>query len=298
MDVTSNPGILPQDGVTCNKKEGRMALVQLDFESQYLNSNTTVGIILPDRPREVDAASFYGSGGKYRVLWLLHGTYGDWSDWVRKSMIELYASELDLICVMPSALNSDYASWPSFALGYDMASHLVKELMPLVQNWFPASSRREDNFIAGLSMGGLGALSYILRYPELFSSGAILSACPARADRWDWDGSHPERRNSIRNGRFVNQVANAGGKDAYIKENDLYSMIFRMAQDGTLPPLFLECGTDDAIFYDDFRAFRDEAWKKGLPIIFREREGYGHEWRLWDLAIQDALAFFGLQSKK
>ena len=38
-----------------------MALVQLDFESQYLNSNTTVGIILPDRPREVDASSFYCS---------------------------------------------------------------------------------------------------------------------------------------------------------------------------------------------------------------------------------------------
>lgn len=80
MAVTSNPGIFVQIDVTYNKRGGLMALIQLDFESQYLNSNTTVGIILPDRPREVDASSFYCSDRKYKVLWLLHGTYGDWSD--------------------------------------------------------------------------------------------------------------------------------------------------------------------------------------------------------------------------
>ena len=275
-----------------------MSLIQFDFESQYLNSNTTVGIILPDRPKKIDAEKFYGKGKKYKVLWLLHGTYGDWSDWVRKSMIELYASERDLICVMPSALNSDYSSWPVFALGYDMRSHLVKELMPLVYNWFPASDRKEDNYIAGLSMGGLGALSYILDFPDLFSSGAILSACPAPLERWDWDGKHPEARNSVLNKRFRNRVANAGGKDAFISSNDLYSRIFEMAGKGTLPPLFFDCGTDDPIFYEDFCILREEAERKGLPIAFKEREGYEHEWRFWDLAIQDSLEFFGISSVK
>ena len=271
-----------------------MALAHLDFESQYLNSNTTVDIILPDRPHQAESSAFYASGKKYKVLWLLHGTYGDSSDWIRKSMIELYASEKDLICVMPSALNSDYTDWPGFALGYDAESFLVKELMPLIHSWFPASGAKEDNYIAGLSMGGLGALSYILHYPELFAKGAILSACPAPVDQWDWEGTHPERRSSVANPRFVNQVRNAGGKDAFIRRNDLLGEIIERAEKGTLPPLFMCCGTEDEIFYDEFNAFRKLCVERGIPVSFEEREGYGHEWRFWDLMIQEALRFFGL----
>ena len=83
-----------------------MALVTMNFESEYLYSNHEISIILPDKPRSLTAKEFYSSGKKYKVLWLLHGTFGDHSDWLRKSNIELYACEKDLIVVMPSALNS------------------------------------------------------------------------------------------------------------------------------------------------------------------------------------------------
>ena len=83
-----------------------MALVNLNFESQYLMVNHEVTVILPDKPREQSPADFYGSGKKYPVLWLLHGTFGDHSDWVRKTNIEMYATERNLVVVMPSALNS------------------------------------------------------------------------------------------------------------------------------------------------------------------------------------------------
>ena len=131
-----------------------MALATLNFESQFLNGNTTVSIILPDKTRDVSPDAFYGSGQKYPVLWLLHGTFGDHSDWVRKSMVEIYAREQDLVVVMPSALNSDYSNWDQCMMGYGMFDYLTQELMPVVYNWFPVSDRREDNFIAGLSMGG------------------------------------------------------------------------------------------------------------------------------------------------
>jgi putative tributyrin esterase len=88
-----------------------MSLVTMNFESQYLNGNTTISVILPDKPRNQRAKEFYESGRKYKVLWLLHGGFGDHSDWLRKSSIELYASERDLIVVMPSALNSGYTNW-------------------------------------------------------------------------------------------------------------------------------------------------------------------------------------------
>ncbi len=131
-----------------------MAYMQLNFSSQYLGGSHPVSVILPERPNGMSAKEFYSSGKKYKVLWLLHGSYDDHTAWVRKSNIEVYACEKDLIVVMPNALNSNYANWPQFGLGYNMYDYLFEELMPLVYNWLPASPKREDNYIAGLSMGG------------------------------------------------------------------------------------------------------------------------------------------------
>ena len=275
-----------------------MSLVQFDFESQYLHSNTVISVILPDRPRTMEAADFYASGKKYKVLWLLHGTFGDHSDWVRKSMIELYAAEKNLICVMPSALNSDYVNWPGFAMGYDMDSHLVKELMPLIHNWFPASSDPKDNFIAGLSMGGRGTLHYLLKSPHLFAAGAILSYAPAPLDRADWDGTAEKPGlHSWKSPRFRNQVANAGGKEAYMAGYDDYKTIFTMHREGTLPKMLFGCGTADFL-YPDFCRLRQACEAEQVPIRFETLPDLGHEWRFWDPFIQTALTFFGLDEQE
>ena len=74
---------------------------------------------------------------KYKVLWLLHGTYGDYSDWVRKTNVELYAYQRKIAVVMPSASNSNYADWDCFALGYKVYSYFTEELMPMIYASFP-----------------------------------------------------------------------------------------------------------------------------------------------------------------
>ena len=102
-----------------------MALLRVNFESQYLANNHEVYVILPDKPHEVSPEAFYGSGKKYKVLWLLHGTYGDQTDWVRKSNIELYAAEKNLAVVMPPALNSNYSNWEQTMLGFRMFDYLT-----------------------------------------------------------------------------------------------------------------------------------------------------------------------------
>ena len=273
-----------------------MSLLQFTFESQYLNNNTTISVILPDRPHSVDASDFYSSGKKYRVLWLLHGTFGDHSDWVRKSMIEIYACEKNLICVMPSGLNADYESWPGFGLGFDMDSFLVKELMPMIYNWFPASSKKEDNFIAGLSMGGRGALKYLLKYPDKFASGAILSATPRPVEKIDWEGKEKDAHmQSMANLRFRNQVANAGGKEAYLRDYDDFNKVFEMHKAGTLPRMIFGMGDKD-FGYEPYCYFKKKCREEGVPIEFREMAGLGHEWRFWDPFIQEAFRFWGFET--
>ena len=269
-----------------------MALVTFNFESQYLGNNHTVGIILPDKPRGQTPAEFYGNGKKYKVLWLLHGTFGDYSDWIRKSMIELYACEKDLIVVMPSALNSNYSNWPGFATGYMMFDYLFDELMPCVYNWFPASDKREDNFIAGLSMGGGGALKYAVNRPEKFAAAAILSAPAMCMD--DLESIPATSFNSAKNPRTKNSIANAGSLEAYVNSyENTWKILDEKIKTGTLPKLYFCCGDKDFL-WKDYNVFKEHATKEGFDILFEEAEGYAHEWRFWDIFIQKALTFFGL----
>ncbi|MBQ9047215.1 MAG: hypothetical protein IJ120_04865 [Solobacterium sp.] len=270
-----------------------MALYTLNFESQYLHNNTEVSVIMPDRPRMVEAEEFYGNGKKYSVLWLLHGTFGDHTDWIRHTNIELYACERNLIVVMPSALNSDYVNWPGFGMGYDMEKFMVKELMPMIYNWFPASKEREDNFIAGLSMGSMGAALFSTWYPEKFGASAWLSGCPQNWHTTRNLGSStlpPSRRNE-------NIIDNEGGIEKLLNSHrNVWDRLKEMDR-SALPRLFICSGTDDFLYENNYLVFKEYAQEIGLQAEFEELEGYTHEWRFWDKEIEKALDFFSISNK-
>lgn len=262
-----------------------MSLVHINFESMFLNGNTDVNIILPDKPRKVLPEDFYKKDVKYKVLWLLHGTFGDYTDWIRKSNIELYACEKNLIVVMPSALNSNYSDWDSM-MGYNMYSYLTDELMPLVYNWFPASDKKEDNFISGLSMGGEGALKYAVNHPDKFGAVAVLSMY-AR----DWRAMNPAE--GFDEKRTLNSYKNAGGYEKFLDSYEDIRGLMLESKD-KLPPMYFACGKNDFL-YEGYCEFKNWLTDNGFDARFEEVDGYTHEWRFWDLAIQRALDFFGLE---
>ena len=285
-----------------------MSLVQMNFESQYLGCNHEITVILPDKPRQLTPKEFYSSGRKYKVLWLLHGTFGDHSDWLRKSNIELYACERDVIVVMPSAMNSDYANWPGFGIGYDMWSYLTEELMPLVYNWFPASDKREDNFIAGLSMGGGGVLKYALGHPEKFGGAAVLSSCArdlgylkpfadltAAEFRAKAEAGEIPGLNSRFGARTINVVCKYPTVGDYLRSpENTWDILADLVKEGKeLPKLYAACGKNDFL-YEAYATFKAYCQELGVPVKFEEIEGFTHEWRFWDLTIQHAMTYFGL----
>ncbi len=271
-----------------------MALMTLTFESRYLRSNQTVSVVLPDMPRHLDPAAFYAAQQDLKVVWLLHGTFGDHTDWVRKTNVERYAAAKGVVLVMPSALNSNYANWSGFSLGYDMHDHLVHELMPLVHHWLPVSPRREDNFVAGLSMGGRGTVKLAASHPDLFAAAAVLSAAPV-----DLSGLTHEQVTASTDPmtqRLRGMVDNAGGLDAFLaSDENVWRVIDEQVAAGTsLPRMLFACGADDALIHDNLLAFRDHAARIGLDAEFWVEDGYAHEWPFWDLAIRRAFEFFGL----
>ncbi len=274
-----------------------MALVNLNFESQYLGNAHNVTIILPDKPRDDDAKDYYTKGKKYKVLWLLHGSFDDGSGFLRRTMIEVYAREKDLIVVMPSAMNSNYTNWDSFGTGFKMGDYLTEELMPLVHNWFPASSKPEDNFISGDSMGGRGALKYILEYPDKFAAAAVLSASPRDPEEMDWNSNDTKSMFSVANPRFQNTLKNVGGKEAYLKSyENTWGRLMEMHEAGNLPKLMFACADKD-FGYDAHLKFKKVCHEKGIDAHFFELPNLGHEWRFWDKALVEALKFFGINEE-
>lgn len=269
-----------------------MALVQFYHESHFLKGNQQVWMILPDLAKNKTPEEFYGNGKKYKVLWLLHGTFGDASDWVRKSNVELYAVERDLIVVMPSALNSNYSNWDEYMMGYSMYDYLIKEIMPIVYGWFPASDKREDNFIAGLSMGARGCIKYAVNFPDKFAGAAALSQIPVDLSGMteeDFKGKNPFAS------RLRTAVINAGGLEKYLASpENTWDKVNELAGTGKLPKLFFACGTADML-YENYVSFKEHAKQIKLDAEFLEIEGYKHEWRFWDQALEKSLDYFRLE---
>ena len=131
-----------------------MTVLEFNFLSKYLGYQTNVTICLP-RPHEDDGADFYRPGMQFQTLYLLHGYSGDATDYRDFTGIVRYADDARIAVVMPSAYNGFYTDNPKGPRYWRFVS---EELPQVCQSLFPLSTKREDNFVAGLSMGGHGAM--------------------------------------------------------------------------------------------------------------------------------------------
>lgn len=283
-----------------------MSLMHINFESKYLRGNTEVTAVLPSRPHNTAPEDFYESQKKYPVLWLFHGTYGDHSDWLRHTCIELYAEERNCIVIMPSGGNTYFQNYPGFGPGYYVKDYIMKELLPLVRGWLPASSRREDNYTAGLSMGSIAALMFLTEYPELFSGGIMLSAFPSPAPAIYSEAqrvlSQPlssleeQARDymtpfdpAFHDFRMRNDIHNSGSAKQYVQQRDFLPKLRSLAKDPCAPRLYFACGTEDPN-YPNFCFLREYLKTLPLEAAFEEGDG-GHDWRFWNKYIEKGMNY-------
>ena len=261
-----------------------MSLVHLNFYSQYLKGNTNVNIVLPSvNPFGKPDFDIICQEKKYPVLWLLHGTYGDYSTWVRSSNIERYANEAGIIVVMPDALNSGYSNWPCFGLGYQMSDYLTQELMPLIRCWFPVSKLAHHNFIGGYSAGGYGAMKYGFENPDLFGGMIILSAPPYDISQYHPDEDSPDY---IRVRNEKNNVGNL--KQYYNSFHNPAWAVNEFVRSGKTLKLYFAIGKSDFL-YSKHIEFLELAKKVGLKAIVEAYGGYAHGFVFWDFAIQKGI---------
>ncbi|OAB32917.1 alpha/beta hydrolase [Paenibacillus glacialis] len=248
-----------------------MAVIQCQFYSEAINLSMGIHVIIPQ-----NAAIQASGSAKLPVLYLLHGLSADHTDWIRHSFIERYAENKGIVVVMPSVGRSYYTD---MKYGSPYFTFLSEELPEIVRALFPVSERREDTFVAGMSMGGYGALKLALSFPERYAAAASLSG-----------GLDIVSRMNGANNFQPHELIAIFGDVAELKgsTNDLFYLLDKLkAYDGDKPMLYQCCGTEDFLYADN-QTFRKYALDLGIEVTYDEGPGE-HDWDYWDPQIQRVL---------
>ena len=259
-----------------------MALLHCDFFSDTLGLCCSMDVILPQATtRQIGMAST-GAGDRLPTLYLLHGLSDDHTIWQRRTSIERYVADMPLAVVMPAVGRSFYTD---MAHGLRYWTFIADELPAICRSFFPLSHRREDTFVAGLSMGGYGAFKLALRCPDRYAAAASLSGALDMAALAAADDHGPDIE------LVYGDPAAIAGSD-----HDLLHLAEAVAaSDGPKPALFQWCGTDDFLYPANL-TFRDRALGLGLPLTYTEGPG-DHQWKHWDEQIQHVLAWLPLDGR-
>ena len=243
--------------------------LELKFSSKELKKSTCVNIIIPE-----------AVGQTFKTLWLLHGLSDDNTAWMRKSLIERYANEYNLAVVMPSVDRSWYTNT---AYGVNYFNYVAYELPALMRSRFIGySDERGDNIVAGLSMGGYGALKLALTCPTQYGSCVVLSG--------SLDVTRKGRKYNIDEWRSIFGYNINDAKDLEGSEHDLFALARKNSEARLpFPKLYMWCGTEDTLIginqqYDELLT------TLGVAHLFESGEG-DHTWKWWDIHIKDGLKY-------
>ena len=251
-----------------------MAVVQCDFYSEALEMSTSITVLLPQETPSTNPTT--QPAIDYPTLFLLHGLSDDHTMWLRRTSMERYVAPLGLAVIMPQVHRSYYTDE---AHGNRYWTFLSDELPTVAGRFFHLSGRREDTFVAGLSMGGYGAMKWALRQPDRFAAAASLSGALGLAQRLQqaetvgfdlrlWD-------------RIFDKQPIADTAD------DVFWLLDKASSIPHVPALYVTCGSEDALYSENLR-FEAAARERDIAVTVDFGTG-AHTWDYWDAKIRDVL---------
>ena len=276
-----------------------MALVHLNYFSQVMGMGMSLDVILPEQTQGIGVEVGEGWDGQrpLKTLYLLHGFSDDHTIWQRRTSIERYVAHRQMAVVMPT---THIGAYTDQAYGFRFFEYIAHEVPRTCRAYFPLSDRREDNYVAGLSMGGYGALKVGLRARDQFSHIIALSSGLGRLDRLGDRAQEirsivdlRERREQFEPREYawlLNFFINYGSPEEYEDsvENNPECFAREAVESGDpMPRIFMSCGTEDFLIEQNrsYHRFLDEL---GVEHVYEEHPGV-HDWAYWDTHIQRGL---------
>ena len=240
------------------------------FHSSALGREMKYRVLVPQ--------AYEGSLQRYPVLYLLHGLTGDYKDWTTRTNLAEYTRALPLIVVMPDGENQWYTNAADGSARFE--DFITTDLPANVVSKYRTVNSRYGRSIAGLSMGGYGALKIALKRPAQFVvvgsfSGAFGVTMEGKYDRMIASAKAPP----------LAQIFGAADSDTR-KQNDLLLLAPALKPAGA-PYIYIDCGTSDTLLAEN-RAVVAAIHAAGAAYEYHEVAG-AHSWDYWDRRIREFL---------
>lgn len=253
-----------------------MTLITVHFKSNVLHRSTSLCAITPEVIEHLNQKN-------YPILYLLHGMGDDYTKWFRRTDIEQFVRNKNIIIISADFGTSFYSN---MTYGDNYWDYLTIELPKIVNSLFPISSLRKDHYVAGMSMGGFGAFKWALNQPERFSAAASFSGVLNLNKFFHNDNKELlTKLNLVGNENYLSEVYTQDfGKDQIDNtENDLERLLNKQKD---LPQLYQFCGKSDPLLpiNQSFAKYANSI--NNVQLQYSSSEG-GHEWNYWNKCINN-----------
>lgn len=256
-------------------------LESLVFESKIVSYPVKYSVYLP--------ADYETSNRSYPVLYLLHGYSDDETGWIQfgeaNSIADRGVANGDFppcIIIMPDGKVTWYIN---SADGKDRWEDMfIEELIPFVEKEYRIRPKKEFRAIAGLSMGGNGALLLAMHHTNLFSSCVAMSAGTFTDDEIIGNDQYDQYFQDIYGKKPANGVS-----EHWKANSPLYLLDSVDKEKLKSVRFYIDCGDDDFL-YKGNSALHVRMRDLEIPHEYRVRNG-GHEWSYWRTGLFDGLKF-------
>lgn len=257
----------------------------LEIQSSVMNKAYKAIVVLP--------VSYNKSKAAYPVLYLLHGGFGHYRDWLEKTpdreLIQRLSDQYNLILVLPEGEVFSYYIDSPVKKDSQFESYLIKDVIPKIDASYRTNRSNKARMISGLSMGGYGSLYISSRHPDLFCAAGSMSGA-LNPDMRGWR-LPPEPTTDIKTA-FAGIIGPIETVD-YSK----YSVI-EMAEVMKMNKveIIFDCGVDDFLIEPNRELHRRLVFNQ-TPHDYSERPG-GHSWDYWQNSLPYHIIFFHNVLKK
>lgn len=250
----------------------------LQIASAAMNKTYKAAVVLPN--------SYTKSKSTFPVMYLLHGAYGHFSDWLKntpnKKLVQSLSDQYNLIIVMPEGETFSFYLDSPVNKGSQFETFITQEVIQKVDKTYRTISNKSGRVITGLSMGGHGALYLSARHPDLFCAAGSMSGAVDMSTMLNRESSaqvvklmQPVFGDRSDNSELYAQHAVMGMLDK-LKENKL--------------PLIIDCGVDDFLIEPNRELHRRLVYNKA-EHDYTERPG-AHTWEYWEKSLPYHVLFF------
>ncbi len=244
------------------------------FFSDALNEQRAFNLILP--------LDYEVSASRYPVLYLLHGYTGDNNNWTLLTNLSGYAARYRLIIVMPDGSNGWYVNSATDPKAR-FEDYIIKDIIPYVEKHYRTIPLRRARAIAGLSMGGYGAMFLGLKHPDLFAAiGAFSGALDVAHNGIPPDTLNANEKERKQRAEIISHFGAPGSATA--KERDPFELLPKVPRE-QMPALYIAEGGEDFLIKGN-REFVAELARLKIAYEYREISPQEHTWDFWDEQIR------------